>query len=65
MPILVCDKCNYETNKPYRMKNHFNKKNLCSREKVYINKDIMDLIELEGVEVLTDIIDLIRPINKE
>ena len=65
MPILVCDKCNYETRHKYRMKDHINKKNLCSREKVYINKDIMDLIELEGIEVLTDIIDLNEPINKE
>lgn len=39
MPLFVCDKCEYSTLTKQNIFKHFNKKNHCSNEILYLNKD--------------------------
>ena len=39
MALFVCDKCEYSTLYKRRIIQHFNKKNPCSNEILYLNKD--------------------------
>jgi len=39
MALFVCDKCDYSTLTKQNILKHFNKKNPCSNEILYLNKD--------------------------
>ena len=39
MALFVCDKCDYSTLTKQNIVKHFNKKNPCSNEILYLNKD--------------------------
>ena len=39
MALFVCDKCEYSTIYKQNILKHFNKKNPCSNEILYLNKD--------------------------
>jgi hypothetical protein len=39
MALFVCDKCEYSTLTKQNILKHFNKKNPCSNEILYLNKD--------------------------
>ena len=39
MPLFVCDKCEYSTIYKQNIFKHFNKKNPCVNEILYLNKD--------------------------
>lgn len=44
MVVYVCAECGYETDKKYRIKNHFKKKFPCVKQRVVVSKEIMDAI---------------------
>jgi len=46
MALYVCDKCNYSTIYKQNMIKHFNKKNPCLHEIIYLNKE--ECIELKN-----------------
>ena len=39
MALFVCDKCDYSTLTKQNILKHFNKKNPCSNQILYLNKD--------------------------
>lgn len=46
MPIYVCEKCEFMTQKKHHMKQHLNKKNPCSKQIIIVGKDTnLDLLD--------------------
>ena len=55
MVLLVCDKCNYSTNKYQHMVRHLNNKFPCINQIVYINKNMIDLAKKRPLKEVIEI----------
>lgn len=55
MVLLVCDKCNYSSNKLQHMERHLNNKFPCINQIVYVNKNMIDLAKKRPLKEVIEI----------
>jgi hypothetical protein len=55
MVLLVCDKCNYSTNKYQHIVRHLNNKFPCINQIVYVNKKMIELAKKRPLKEVIEI----------
>ena len=65
MVLLVCDKCNYSTNKFQHMERHLNNKFPCINQIVYVNKSMIDLAKKRPLKEVIEIFNNCDVVTEE